>query len=77
LPENLRKEGLGFSTHKTKVTNPVEGMFHSAWFINVPPEINVIVEDPSKEEASPFVTPGRICCNWVAADIPSVTSLSE
>jgi len=27
LPENQRKEGLGFSTHKTRVTNSVEGTF--------------------------------------------------
>lgn len=77
LPENQRKEGLGFSTHKTKVTSPAGGTFHSAGFINVPPEINVIVEGQSQEEVSPFVIPGGICCNWIAADIPSVTSLSE
>jgi len=63
LPENQRKEGLGFSTHKPKVINPAEGTFHSARFINALPEINVIVEDQSQEEAPVFVTPGGVCCN--------------
>jgi len=76
LPENQRKESLGFSTHKPRVTNPAEGTFHSAEFINVLPEINVIVEDQSQEVPA-FITPGGVCCNWVAAEIPSVTSLSE
>jgi len=70
LPENQKKEGLGFSTHKTRGTNPAEGTFLSAEFINAPPEINVIVKDQPQEEAPAFVTPGGICWNWVAADIP-------
>jgi len=59
------------------MTSPAEGTFHSARFINVPPEIDAVVEDQSQEEASPFVTPGGICCNWIATDIPYVTSLAE
>jgi len=77
LPDNKRKEGLGFSTHKPRVVNPAKGTFHSVRFINAPPEINAIVEDPSQEETPVFVTPGGVCCNWVAVDISSVIPLFE
>jgi len=77
LPKNKRKEGLGFSTYKSRVVNPIEGTFHSAGFINAPPKINAIVEDQSQEEAPVFVTPGGVCCNWVVVDISSVIPLSE
>jgi len=77
LSENKRKEGINFSTHKPRVVNPTEGTFHSAGFINAPPEINAIVEDQSQEEAPVFVTPGGVCCNCVAVDISSVIPLSE
>jgi len=77
LPENKRKEGLGFSTHKSRVANPTEGTFHSVGFINAPPETNAVLEDQSEEEAPDFVTPGGTCCNWIVVDIPSVIPLSK
>ncbi|CAJ2652969.1 unnamed protein product [Trifolium pratense] len=30
-----------------------------------------------EEEPPSFVTPGRICCNWVTVDVPSITPLSK
>jgi len=77
LPENKRKEGLGFSASRPGVFNPTVGSFHSAGFINAPPEISAIIEDQAEEATSVFVTPGGSCCNWVAVDIPSVIPLSK
>jgi len=77
LPENKRKEGLGFSVNRSRVFNPTEGTFHSAGFINAPPEISAIIEDQAEEAAPVFVTPGGSCCNWIPADIPSVIPLSK
>jgi len=77
LPENKRKEDLGFSINKPGVVKPTGGTFHSARFIHAPPETNAIIEDKSEEVAPVFVTPGRVCCNWVAVDFPSVTHLSK
>jgi len=77
LSENKRKEGMGFSTHKPGVVNPTEGTFHSAGFINAPPDINTVLEDQSEEETPIFVTPGGAFCNWIADDIPSVIPLSK
>jgi len=59
LPENKRKEGLGFSANKPGVFNPTRGTFHSTGFINAPPETNAIVEDQVEEVAPVFVTPGE------------------
>jgi len=57
LPENQKKEGLGFAAHKAKGISPTEGTFRSAGFINAPSEINVIVQDQRQEEIPAFVTP--------------------
>jgi len=62
LPENKRKEGLGFSASKSGVFNPTGGTFHSVGFINTPPEINAIMEDQAEEMIPAFVTPGGSCC---------------
>jgi hypothetical protein len=82
LPENKNGTGLGFtpSTRMGKpgvVQRPFEDTFRSAGFINVPPEIGVIVEDGEETEPVSFVTPGGSCRNWVAVDIPFVTPLSK
>ena len=77
LPENKRKEGLGFSASRPGVFNPTVGSFHSARFINAPPEISAIIEDEAEEAIPTFVTPGGSCYNWIAADIPSVIPLSK
>ena len=77
LHENKRKEGLGFFTHKPGVVNPIEGTFHSARFINAPPEIDAVLEDQSEEEAPNFVAPGGTCCNWIVVDIPFAIPLSK
>jgi hypothetical protein len=45
LPENKRKEGIGFPNCKPGAFNPAEGTFHSAGFIYDPPETNAIIED--------------------------------
>ncbi|XP_039688638.1 uncharacterized protein [Medicago truncatula] len=71
LPENKRKEGLGFSGNKQMMFDPTRGTFHSAGFINAPLETNAILEDQSEEVAPDFVTPGGNCCNLIAVDIPS------
>ncbi|XP_039688680.1 uncharacterized protein [Medicago truncatula] len=77
LPENKRKEGLGFSGNKQVVFDPTRGTFHSAGFINTPPETNAILEDQSEEVAPDFVTPDGNCCNWIAVDIPSAIPFSK
>ncbi|XP_039683789.1 uncharacterized protein [Medicago truncatula] len=77
LPENKHKEGLGFSGNKQMMFDPTRGTFHSAGFINAPPETNAILEDQSEEVAPDFVTPGGDCCNWIAVDIPSAIPLSK
>jgi len=77
LPKNKRKEGLGFSTHKSRVANPIEGTFDSVGFINALPKTNAVLEDQSEEEIPDFVTPGGTCCNWISMDIPSAISLSK
>ncbi|XP_039686934.1 uncharacterized protein [Medicago truncatula] len=66
LPENKRKEGLGFSGNKQVVFDPTRWTFQSARFINAPPETNAILEDQSEEVAPDFVTPGGNCCNWIS-----------
>ncbi|XP_039686840.1 uncharacterized protein [Medicago truncatula] len=77
LPENKRKEGLGFSGNKQVMFDPTRGTFHSAGFINAPPETNAILEDQSEEVAPNFVTPGGNCCNWIVVDIPYAIPLSK
>ncbi|MCI30736.1 hypothetical protein A2U01_0051947, partial [Trifolium medium] len=51
--------------------------FRSAGFINIPPEINAIIEDRGEEELPSLVIPGGIYRNWVAIDVPSVIPLSK
>jgi len=63
LPENKHREGLGFSANKPEGFNPTGGTFHSAGFINAPPEISAIVEDQAEKVTPVFVTPGGNCCN--------------
>ncbi|GAU39246.1 hypothetical protein TSUD_396930 [Trifolium subterraneum] len=80
LPENKKKEGLGCtpSTKMSKpnvIRKPFADIFRGAGFINAPPEANAIIEHEGEEEPPSFVTPGGICCNWVAVDVPSVTPL--
>ncbi|GAU50056.1 hypothetical protein TSUD_186910 [Trifolium subterraneum] len=80
LPENKKKEGLGCtpSTKMSKpnvIRKPFADIFRGAGFINAPPETNAIIEHEGEEEPPSFVTPGGICCNWVAVDVPSVTPL--
>jgi hypothetical protein len=77
LPENKRKEGIGFPNHKPGAFNPTGGTFRSAGFIYDPPDTNAIIEDQSEEVAHVFVTPGGACCNWIAVDIPSVIPCSK
>ncbi|GAU43712.1 hypothetical protein TSUD_179950 [Trifolium subterraneum] len=82
LPENKKKEGLGCtpSTKMSKpnvIRKPFADIFRGAGFINAPPETNAIIEHEGEEEPPIFVTPGGICCNWVAVDVPSVTPLSK
>jgi hypothetical protein len=50
-----------------------EDTFRSAGFFHPSPETNAIIEDKVEEEPPSFVTPGGVCCNWVA----SVTPLSK
>jgi len=54
LPENKRKEGLGFSASRPGVFNPTVGSFQSAGFINAPPEISAIIEDVAEEATPPL-----------------------
>ncbi|MCI56233.1 hypothetical protein A2U01_0077484, partial [Trifolium medium] len=83
LPENKNQEGLGFipkpSTKKGKSSDEVFGpfgsIFRSAGFIHSPPETNAIIEYEDEEEPPSFVTPGGICRNWTAVDVPSVVPL--
>ena len=77
LPENKRKEGIGFPDSKPGAFNPARGTFRSAGFIHDPPETNAIIEDQSEEVAPVFVTPGGACCNWIAVDVPSVIPRSK
>jgi len=77
LPENKRKEGLGFPDSKSGVFNQTGGTFHSDGFINLPSEANAIIEDQSEEVAPVFVTLGGAYCNWVAVDIPFVIPISK
>jgi hypothetical protein len=72
LHENKRKEGIGFPNSKPGAFNPTGCTFYSAGFIYDPPETNAIIEDQSEEVAPIFVTPGGVCCNWIAVDVPSV-----
>jgi hypothetical protein len=75
LPEYKNRTGLGF-TSSTRTGKP--GItFRSAGLVNVPPEIDVIVEDGEETEPVSFVTPGGSRRNWVAVDIPVVTPLSK
>ncbi|GAU50475.1 hypothetical protein TSUD_409600 [Trifolium subterraneum] len=82
LAEGQKKEGLGCtpSTKMNKpdmVRKPIADIFRGAGFINAPPETNAIIEHEDEEEPPSLVTPGRICCNWVTVDVPSVTPLSK
>ncbi|XP_039687894.1 uncharacterized protein [Medicago truncatula] len=77
LPENKRKEGIGFLNSRSGMFDPTEGSFRSAGFIHDSPEINAITDDAPGGVAPVFVTPGGACCNWIAVDIPSVIPRSK
>jgi hypothetical protein len=84
LPENKRREGLGFSPASEKVVEPnatiksIKDTFYSAGFIHPPSlEVNAITEDGPEEDLPSFVTRGVVCRNWIAVDVPSVTHLSK
>ena len=81
LPENKRREELGFSSSagfsKTGVNSkPVGNTFYSVGFIPAPSEANAIIEDNPEGVTRNFVT-RWISHNWVAVDVPSVTHLSK
>jgi hypothetical protein len=59
------------------VREPFEDIFRSAGFINAPRETNAIIEDKGDEAPQSYVTPGGICNNWTAVDVPVVTHLSK
>ncbi|XP_039682906.1 uncharacterized protein [Medicago truncatula] len=77
LPENKRKEGVGFLNSRSGKFDPTEGSFRSAGFIHDSSEINAITDDAPGGVAPVFVTPGGACCNWIAMDIPSVIPRSK
>jgi len=82
LPENKRREGLGFipsaDLTKTKtVVEPIRGTFHSFGFIHALSEANAITEDDPEGMPQSFVTPARVNHNWDAVDVPSVAHLSK
>ena len=82
LPENKRREGLGFVPSadllKTKtVVEPIRGTFHSSGFIHALSEANAITEDDPEGMPQSFVTPGRVNHNWDAVDVPFVAHLSK
>ena len=77
LPDNKRREGLGFSPStkdvKTSASGkPDEGVFRRAGFLHSPSEANAVIEDNSEEVLPSFVTPGRIHHNWTSTDVPSI-----
>ena len=82
MPENKRREGLGFVPSadllKTKtVAEPIRGTFHSSRFIHALSEANAITEDDPEGMPQSFVTPGRVNHNWDAVDVPFVAHLSK
>jgi len=82
LPENKRREGLGFFSSadlsKTKVVIvPIRGTFHSSGFIYTLSEANAITEDNSEGVPRSFVTQGGINHNWVVVDVPFIAHLSK
>jgi hypothetical protein len=78
FPANKYKEGLGFASFEGKVNlDPNKDIFRSAGLFHYPPEANAVIEDKVEEEPPSFVTPGGVCRNWVAVDVPSVIPLSK
>jgi hypothetical protein len=82
LPENKRREGLGFSpspgtSRMSVVSRPIEDTFYSAGFIHPSSEANAISEDSPGKVTHSFVTPGGDNCNWAAVDIPFVAHVSK
>ncbi|XP_039687896.1 uncharacterized protein [Medicago truncatula] len=76
LPENKRREGLGFfpsaDSSKTRtVVEPIKGTFHSSGFIHA------IIKDDPEEVPRSFVTQGGSSHNWVAVDVPFIAHLSK
>lgn len=76
LPENKRREGLGFfpsgNSSKTRtVVEPIKGTFHSSGFIHA------IIKDDPEEVPRSFVTQGGSSHNWVVVDVPFITHLSK
>ena len=70
LHENKRKEGLGFSSSEgsaksSAVLGPIE--FRKAGQTS---PVNAITEEDSDGESPSFVTPGLVCRNWTAVDVP-------
>jgi hypothetical protein len=80
LPENKRREGLGFSPSADLPWNivvPTRGTFHSASFINALSEANAVIEDNPEGIPQSFVNHGGTSHNWVAVDVPFVAHLSK
>lgn len=77
LPENKRKEGIGFPNSKPRMFDPTKGSFHSAGFIHDSQETNAIIDDAPEGVAPVFVTPRGACCNWIVVDIPSAIPRSK
>jgi len=78
LPENKRREGLGFAPSAGTANNkPIGNTFCSAGFIHAPSEANAIIEDNPEGVTHDFVTRGGINQNWVAVNVPFVAHLSK
>ena len=78
LPENKRREGLGFAPLTgTLSSKPVGNTLCSAGFIHAPSEANAIIEDYPEGVTHNFVTRGRIRQNWLAVDVPFVAHLTK
>jgi len=82
LPENKRREGLGFfplaDFSKTRVVfEPIRGTFHSSEFIHIISEANATSEGNLEGVPRSFVTLGGVSHNWVTVDVPFVAHLSK
>jgi len=78
LPENKRREGLGFAPSTGAFSSkPVGNTFCSAGFIHASSEANAIIEDNPEGVTRNFVTRGGISQNWVAVDVPFVAHLTK
>jgi len=82
LPENKRREGLGFFpstdfSNTRVIFEPIRGTFHSFGFIQTLSEVNATSEGNPDGVPRSFVTPGGVSHNWVAIDVPFVAHLSK